>query len=141
MSIIQENDIQEMSKTLRPCPFCGSNHINLGNRPNLKRIGSISEVIYEFNYFVRCMKCGCELQGDNNLTEVVEKWNIRHPEEDTTFNQKTTEETAEEKVNKLTDKVNEVINRVNELTKSNNTLQKQIITLSRVTNIDLQRYK
>ena len=126
---------------LKPCPFCGSNYINLGNRPNYKRIAPISGIVYEFYYFVRCMKCKCELQGDNNLTEVIERWNTRKYKEDIELDEKTTEETAEERVNKLTDKMNEVINRVNELTKSNNTIQRQITTLSRVTNIDIQRYK
>lgn len=70
-----------MNYTLQPCPFCGSNKIDIKNRPN--RDGP--------DYGVQCETCGCKVglyYGDKLLSselydsdvikmKVINKWNNR----------------------------------------------------------------
>lgn len=57
-----------MRNELKPCPFCGTNHIRLGGGENIN--GNPF-------WYICCNECGCSQWGGKNKEEVVKNWNTR----------------------------------------------------------------
>ena len=56
---------------LKPCPFCGSERLNYGQR--LDKDTSL------YVRFVECDECTCSIKVYNSTVDIIEKWNTRKP--------------------------------------------------------------
>jgi Lar family restriction alleviation protein len=54
-----------MSEDLKPCPFCGSNALELQN------------LVGDDDFFVSCEDCGIQQIANHTSDEAVQKWNRR----------------------------------------------------------------
>ena len=58
--------------TLKPCPFCGSNRIDIGTFCGLDSL--------EKDYYAFCHDCCVESGWNDSPEEAAEAWNTRHGE-------------------------------------------------------------
>lgn len=62
-----------MRKTkLKPCPFCGNERLNYGQR--------LDEDTSLYAWFVECDECTCSVKVYNSTVDIIEKWNTRKPD-------------------------------------------------------------
>lgn len=54
---------------LKPCPFCGSENVFVGERP----IGNYENIFY----FVKCDDCYCQTSSFRKADKAIEAWNRR----------------------------------------------------------------
>lgn len=58
-------DAYALSEDLKPCPFCGSTTLELGN------------LVDEDDYFVSCEDCGVQQLANHTKPEAARLWNMR----------------------------------------------------------------
>jgi len=67
-------DVSDITNRLRPCPFCGSNHVEL-KRHSIRALGDSRK----HWWYVICNNCGIKLENitDDSMQNTVNSWNVR----------------------------------------------------------------